>query len=175
MILTAIAAMSANRVIGKDGGLPWSIPEDFKFFKDKTTGHIMIMGRKTYDSLPNGPLPKRLHIVITRAEPASLNYPEGVIVVASIEAALAYLTHNESNLKAKWGDEAFIIGGGEIYRAMLPYTNKIYLTEIHQDIEGDTHFPPFSSSEFRETERLHRSGSPSFDFVTYERNNSTSA
>jgi dihydrofolate reductase len=165
MILSAIAAMASNRVIGTAGDLPWKIPEDFKFFKDKTMGHIMIMGRKTYDSFGGKPLPGRLHVVITRQK----NYfPEGVSVFNSIEDALAFCRTQT----AKWGEEIFIIGGGEIYSAMLPLTDRIYLTEIHREFPGDTRFPEFDKSVFRETERTPRTLPVPFDFVTYERKGS---
>lgn len=163
MKLSSIAAMAANRVIGKNGQLPWNIPEDFQFFKDKTMGHIMIMGRVTFESL-GGALPGRLHLVVTRKTDYQ---PEGAVVFSTIEQAVQYA---KTQLD-QWPDEVFIIGGGEIYTAMLPITNKIYLTEIHQDFEGDTKFPEFSKLEFKETERMTKTGPVPFDFVTYERMN----
>ena len=161
MILSAIAAMAKNRVIGQNGDLPWSIPEDFKFFKDKTTGHIMIMGRKTFESL-GGPLPNRLHVVITRQKDYAA---EGAHVFNTVEAALAFCRTQT----VKWGDEVFVIGGGEIYKEMLSITDRIYLTEIHQDFPGDAKFPEFSLKEFMETERRPRTQPVAFDFVTYQR------
>ena len=162
MILSAIAAMASNRVIGTNGDLPWKIPEDFKFFKDKTMGHIMIMGRKTYDSFGGTPLPGRLHIVITRQKDYA---PPGVHVFNTIDEALAF----SRTQVEKWGNEVFIIGGGEIYSAMLPVTNRIYLTEIHCEFPGDTRFPEFDKSVFREVARTSRTLPVPFDFVTYER------
>lgn len=163
MILSAIAATSANRVIGKNGDLPWRIPEDFKFFKDKTMGHIMLMGRKTFESLPNGrPLPGRLHVVISRRKDY---HPEGAHVFGTIDEAVAFCRTQTQ----KWGDEVFIIGGGEIFKEMLPVTDRIYLTEIHQNFEGDAFFPEFDKSVFQETERSPRSEPLPYDFVTYER------
>lgn len=161
MILSAIAAMAKNRVIGSNGDLPWRIPEDFKFFKDKTTGHMMIMGRKTFESL-GGPLPNRLHVVITRQKDYS---PEGAIVFHSVKEAVDYCRTQT----AKWGDEVFIAGGGEIYKEMLPITDRIYLTEIQKEFPGDAKFPEFSKTEFKEVERRHREQPVPFDFVTYER------
>lgn len=161
MIVSAIAAMASNRVIGVDGGLPWKIPEDFKFFKDKTTGHIMLMGRKTFESL-GGPLPNRLHVVITRQK----NYrPQGAEVFNTIDEALSYCRTQTT----KWGDEVFLIGGGEIYKEMLPHTDRIYLTEIHREFPGDAIFPKFDKTEFVEVERRARTEPVPFDFVTYER------
>jgi dihydrofolate reductase len=161
MILSAICAMASNRVIGKNGDLPWHIPEDFKFFKDKTTGHAMIMGRKTFDSLP-GLLPNRLHVVITRQKDYK---PEGAVVCATIDEAVAYCRTQTD----KWGEEVFIIGGGEIFKQMMPMTDRIYLTEIHVPYEGDAFFPEFDKSIFKETHRSHREQPVPFDFVTYER------
>lgn len=163
MILSAIAAMAANRVIGVNGDLPWKIPEDFKFFKDKTTGHIMIMGRKTFDSL-GGPLPNRLHVVISRQPGYD---PEGAHVFKNIGDALDYCQAQSDS--GAWPEEVFIIGGGEIYKQMLGSTDRIYLTEIQKEVEGDTHFPDFSEEDFEETERSHREKPVPFDFVTYER------
>lgn len=161
MILSAIAAMAANRVIGKNGDLPWRIPEDFKFFKDKTMGRIMIMGRKTFESL-DGPLPGRLHVVVTRQKEYR---PQGAHVFHSIPEALEFCKSQTET----WGDEVFIIGGGEIYKEMLPLTDRIYLTEIHLSYEGDARFPEFSTNEFQEVERRKRTEPVPFDFVTYER------
>jgi dihydrofolate reductase len=165
MILSAIAAMAKNRVIGKNGDLPWKIPEDFKFFKEKTSGHIMIMGRKTFESLGK-PLPKRLHVVVTRQKDYA---PEGALIARSVEHAVEIcraLLHGEKN---EWPEEVFIIGGGEIYREMLPVTDRIYLTEIQEAFDGDAKFPEFSKTEFSEIERSHRDQPVAFDFVTYER------
>jgi dihydrofolate reductase len=162
MILSAIAAMASNRVVGKNGDLPWRIPEDFKFFKDKTTGHIMIMGRKTFDSL-KGPLPKRMHIVVTRQKDYN---PEGAVVVHTIEEAL-------ETAKAQlglWPDEVFIIGGGEIWKQTMSIMDRIYLTEIKKPYEGDATFPEFDKNVFKEIERRPRTEPEPFDFVIYERN-----
>ena len=163
MILSAIAAMAANRTIGVNGDLPWRIPEDFKFFKDKTSGHIMIMGRKTFESL-GGALPKRLHVVITRQKDYE---PEGAHVFATIAEAIEFSQQQTDS--GAWPEEVFIIGGGEIYKQMLDSTDRIYLTEIQKDVDGDTKFPEFSDDDFEETERTHRSQPVPFDFVTYER------
>jgi dihydrofolate reductase len=163
MILTAIAAMAKNRVIGANGDLPWRIPEDFKFFKDKTTGHIMIMGRKTFESL-GGPLPNRLHVVITRQKDFD---PDGAHVFSTIGDALEFCS--EQTDSGAWPEEVFIIGGGDIYRQMLDSTDRIYLTEIQKEFEGDTKFPEFSADDFEEVARTHRTQPVPFDFVTYER------
>lgn len=161
MILSAIVAMASNRVIGKDGGLPWKIPEDMKFFRDKTMGRIMVMGRKTFESLGR-PLPGRLHVVITRRTDY---HPEGAHVFNDIDKAISFCRTKT----AEWGDEVFVIGGGDIFDATLAMTDRIYLTEIHRPYEGDARFPEFSRTEFREAERSSRTQPEPFDFVTYER------
>lgn len=126
----AIAAMSANRVIGKDGGLPWRLPEDLKFFRTVTTGHPIIMGRKTWDSLGR-PLPNRRNIVLSRAMPPV----EGAEVVRSVE---------ELDALGLTGD-VYVIGGAEIYRLLLPRCAAVYLTVLTAEAEGDAFFPPFET------------------------------
>jgi dihydrofolate reductase len=161
MIVSAIVAMASNRVIGKDGTLPWKIPEDMKFFRDKTMGHIMLMGRKTFESFGK-PLPGRLHVVVSRQKGYA---PAGAHVFHSCSEALEFCRSQT----AKWGDEVFLVGGGEIYKEMLPVTDRIYLTEIHVPFDGDARFPDFDHNDFAETERLKRTEPVAFDFVTYDR------
>src|SRR5690349_18925210 len=122
MIISHIAAMAENRVIGKNNDLPWRLPDDMKFFMQTTKGHHVIMGRKNYDSLHEKfkPLPHRTNIVVTRQK--KFNAP-GCTVVNSVEEAIEIARKNNE-------PEAFVIGGAEIYRLTLPYTNRIYLTEI---------------------------------------------
>ena len=162
MTLSAIAAMASNRVIGVEGDLPWSLPEDMKFFKEKTSGHIILMGRKTFDSFKGRLLPRRLHVVISRQPDYR---PEGVHVFASVNQALEFC----KTQTAQWGEEVFVIGGGEIYRSLLPSTDRVYLTEIHRSFSGDAKFPELPSNEFREVDRQPRQGDVPFDFVIYER------
>lgn len=155
--------MSENRVIGRKNDLPWHIPEDLEYFKKKTKGSIIIMGRKTFDSIKR-PLPKRLNIVITRD--VSFKAP-GTVCVKSLEDALE---HAHAEVKAgNWPDEIFIVGGAEIYRLSLPYLDRIYLTEIHAVVEGDTFFPPFNTNDFVEIDRQPCLGQPAFDFVVYQK------
>lgn len=161
MIVSAIAAMSSNRVIGKDGGLPWSLPDDMKFFRDKTIGHIMVMGRKTFESFGK-PLPKRLHLIISRRKDYQ---PEGAIVFSSVMDALTYC----KTKTGEWGDEIFIVGGGEIYKEALPFTNRIYLTEIKKEFDGHACFPEFNKSDFRESSRRPGKEEIPYDFVVYDR------
>lgn len=141
--VSAIAAMSQNLVIGKDNKLLWHIPEDFKHFKKTTMGKPVIMGRKTYLSLGK-PLPGRTNIVIT-SKPDEI---EGDVVLAStVEEALikAVEIAHETNV-----DEIFVIGGGQIYEAALPAIDRIYLTVINKDYEGDTFFPKLNAEEWSE-------------------------
>ncbi len=140
MKVVAIAAVSRNGVIGKNNDLPWNIPEDMKFFRDATRGHIVLMGRKTLDSLKN-PLPKRENAVITR----DVNFKkEGTTVFHSLESAI---THYKGDSKFK-DQILFVIGGEEIFRLSLTFLDEIWLTEIHQDIEGDVYFPNYQTGEF---------------------------
>ncbi|MGR5515887.1 type 3 dihydrofolate reductase [Vibrio harveyi] len=137
MIISMIAAMADNRIIGKDNQMPWHLPADFAWFKRCTMGKPVVMGRKTYESIGR-PLPGRLNIVISRDESLSI---EGVTTVTSIEQALDVAGEVE---------EVMIIGGGAIYAACLPMATKLYVTHIEAEIEGDTQFPDWGI-EFKET------------------------
>lgn len=160
MIVSHIAACSQNRVIGHEGKLPWHIPEDLKFFKDKTKGHILIMGRKTFESLGKA-LPKRYHIVISR-DP---NYTAPDIqVVQSYDQALELAKKELVN----WGgEEVFVTGGGEIYKQTINQADKIYLTLIHQNYEGDAFYPEVDEKLFKLVERIDRTNPVPFSFLTY--------
>ena len=166
MKISMIAAMDRNRVIGKDNDIPWHLPDDFKFFKDTTKHHHVLMGRKNYESLPHKfrPLPDRPNIIITRQK----TYPvSGAQVVSSLETALEVARNSEET-------EAFIIGGGEIYRLGLDVAETIYLTEIDGEIEGDVFFPFFDKAVWKEVDRRHHPADDrheyAFDFVIYEKN-----
>lgn len=141
MILTHIVAASSNRVIGAKGGLPWQISEDLQFFKQKTKNHLLIMGRKTFESLPKI-LPHRFHIVVSRTVTKS-DHPD-VLYVSNLDFAY----QEAARRTEKWGDEVFIIGGGEIFRQSLPQTDKIYLTSIEADYQGDAFYPEFNQDDF---------------------------
>ncbi len=162
MIFSQVAAMAQNRVIGKDNKLPWNLPEDMKFFREVTKGHILILGRKTFDSL-GGPLKGRLHVVITRQPLKSID--PMVIYVASFDEAILEI----KKVVSDWPEEIMIIGGGEIYRQTLPATNRIYLTVIEKDFEGDAHFPDFSEKDFTLVDRKQKKGPPPFSFRIYNR------
>ncbi|MGZ3781192.1 MAG: dihydrofolate reductase [Pseudobdellovibrionaceae bacterium] len=168
MILTHIAACSENHVIGVQGDLPWSLPEDMKFFRDTTKGHIMIMGRKTFDSFKGRTLPNRYHIVITR-NPSKENLHSSekspVVFVSSLEEAI----QQAQPLTAQWGEEVFIIGGGEIYKQSLPVANKIYLTLIHKEFPGDTYYPEIDDKVFTLINRRDVEVPIPFSFLTYLR------
>ena len=173
MILTHIVAVSKNRVIGNNGTLPWHISEDLKFFRDKTKNHIMIMGRKTFESLPHV-LPSRYHIVISR-NPTKTDHPD-VVHVTSIDAALEAAQKCMNHPTKNWGNEIFIIGGGEIFRQTMSQIDKIYLTQIDQDIDGDTFYPSLDERSFFLVEekpgitsgqRQEDRQLPSFSFLTY--------
>ncbi len=127
MKLVIIAAIARNRVIGKNGKLPWHIPEDLARFKQLTTGHTVIMGRKTFDSLDN-PLPSRVNIVITS------RVINGVKSYPSLEYALQTLKNEK---------EVFVIGGGRLFADALPHADELRLTLVERDVDGDTYFPPY--------------------------------
>jgi dihydrofolate reductase len=160
MTISMIAAMGRNRVIGREGNLPWHLPEDFRFFKRKTHGHPVIMGRKTFDSMGT-PLPGRHNIVITRS-------PELVIPGADVVHSLAEALQLAGDL-----DEIFIIGGSEIYRQGLEVADRIYLTLVDEEFEGDTFFPEFDEKDWEVTHREDHAADDqnphAFTFVTYQR------
>ena len=139
MKLTQIAAIGKNRELGKDNTLIWHFKEDMKFFREQTKGHIIVMGRKTFESLP-GMLPKRHHIVISRSNPS---LPEGVEVFSSIEDFI--------NAYKDVDEEIFVIGGAQIYAQMLPYSSRLLLTEIDKGYDADAFYPEFDSSLYQRT------------------------
>lgn len=141
--IVAIAAMDEGRVIGRDGDLPWRIPEDLKRFQQLTNGHTVLMGRKTYLSLPSKsrPLPGRTNIVCTR-DPSSLS---GEIGIQVVESAAQYLDKVRSGATKLATDLLWVLGGGEIYRQTLPFWDEIYLTFVKDSFEGDAFFPEFES------------------------------
>ena len=130
-MISIIAAVSKNGVIGVDNKLPWDLPEDLKRFKELTTGNVVIMGRKTYESIGK-PLPNRINIVVTRDKNF---FTPNVIVANSLDSAL---------LKAGGNKDIFIIGGGEIYKQSIGFADKLYITEVDMEVEGDTTFPTIS-------------------------------
>ena len=135
-MIIMIAAVAENNTLGKDNELVWHLPNDFKRFKALTSGHHIIMGRKTFESFPK-PLPNRKHIIITRQKKYQA---EGCIIVESIEEAINICPKDENS---------FIIGGGEIYTLGLPYTDKIEITRVHESFEADTYFPEINNKEWK--------------------------
>jgi len=167
LIISLIAALTQNRVIGRNNDLPWHLPDDMKYFMNTTKGHVVIMGRKNYDSLPVKfkPLKDRHNIVIS-------GNPEyratGVAVAGSWQAALS-----EASKYATGDSEIFVIGGAQIYAMALPFADRLYLTEIMTTLEGDTFFPPFSKGDWIENSRIHHPADGrhafAFDFVLYDK------
>lgn len=158
-MIILIAAAGNNNELGKDNDLLWHLPDDFKRFKALTTGHHIIMGRKTFESFPK-PLPNRTHVIITRSK--EYKAPEGCIVVDSLEKAMA---------SCPKGETIYIIGGGEIYRQSIAISDCIELTRVHESFEADTFFPPINpetwqlkGSSFHDKDEKH---AYAFTFETY--------
>jgi dihydrofolate reductase len=165
MKISLVVAVAGNGVIGKNNDLPWHLPDDMKFFMEKTKGHHVIMGRRNYESLPEKfrPLPNRVNIVVTRR--TDYEAP-GCSVVHSMNDAF--------NLaEANGEDEVMVIGGADIYRLALPYAHSLYITEIKASVNGDVYFPEFDKNKWKEVSRIpHGKDSRhayAFDFVLYQK------
>lgn len=158
--ISLIAALSENRVIGKEGKIPWYLSDDFRRFKERTTGHVIIVGRKTHESIGR-PLPSRTNIVITRDPSRAI---PGCVVVDSLDAALAKAHEVES-------EEIFVIGGGQIYAEALPKADRLYLTLVHAIMDGDAFFPEYSHifGKIAEEEEAEEGGYR-ITYLTLERN-----
>jgi dihydrofolate reductase len=158
--LSIIVALAKNCTIGVNNTLPWRCPEDLKRFKTLTMGHHMIMGRKTFDSIGK-PLPGRTTVVVTRNTNLEI---EGCIIAHSLAEAIAACAGDE---------EIFVVGGAELYRQAVSVADTLYFTEIQRNVEGDTHFPEFNHSAWRETSRDVRSQETpqplEYHFVTYRK------
>ncbi|ELR73555.1 Dihydrofolate reductase [Fulvivirga imtechensis AK7] len=160
-----IAAVAENNVIGKDNDLVWHLPDDMKFFMQKTSGHHVVMGRKNFESLPEKfrPLPNRTNIIMTRQPGLHI---QGAHVVNTLNDALDIAKKNKEK-------EAFIIGGGEIYQLAMDVADTMYITEVKGTFDGDAFFPEFDRSKWLEIERIHHSVDErheyAFDFVTYQK------
>ena len=139
-MIIMIAAVAENNALGKNNELVWHLPNDFKRFKAITTGHHIIMGRKTFESFPK-PLPNRTHVIITRQKDYN---PKDCIVVDSIEKALAVCPENETS---------FIIGGGEIYNLGIPFADQLEITKVHHSFEADAFFPEINSNDWKEVQK----------------------
>ncbi len=159
--ISIISALARNRVIGINNTLPWRLPEDLKYFKSLTIGHHILMGRKTYESIGK-PLLGRTTVIITRG-----NYPapEGVKIAHSLNEAVEVCGDDE---------EIFFVGGAELYVQALPLADRLYLTEIQVEVEGDAWFPAFDRNQWREVSRDHRHeelNGMEYHFVVYDRIN----
>jgi len=165
MRISQIVATTRNHVIGVDNDLPWHLPDDMQFFKEQTNGHHILMGRKNFESIPMKfrPLPNRVNIVLTRKTDYQA---EGIEVVHSIVSGIE-IAQNAGE------DELYVIGGAEIYAQTIEMTDRIYLTEIDAELEGDAYFPKIDKSNWVETSRKHHPADDrhqySFDFVIYDR------
>ena len=164
MTISIIAAIAENNVIGKDNDLIWHISEDLKRFKKLTSGHTIIMGRKTYESLPFKPLPNRKNIILSGK--TDLKF-KGAIVVTGIEDALK---------KCDGEEEIFICGGATIYKYFLPVSDKMYITKVYKEFEGDTFFPEINLDEWELIDKKDKEGENKktgeivkFSFLTYKR------
>lgn len=162
--VSIIAARARNHVIGAGNTIPWHIPDDFKHFKRTTMGKPLVMGRKTFESIGGKPLPGRPHIVVTRQ--ADMPPMDHVTYVSSLETAI------EMAKKIAWDtgmDEIFIAGGAQIYTAAMALTDRLYLTIIDRDFEGDAFFPPIDSQDWTETSRSGFTDPTPYDIVVLER------
>lgn len=161
-MLSIVVAISENNVIGKNNKLLWHIPEDMKRFKELTTGHTIIMGRKTFESIGKV-LPDRRHIILTRDSEYVVNN-ENVEIVNDINELDSYIDETEEN---------FIIGGAIIYNQLIKRANKVYMTKIHKVFDGDAYFPKLSETEWKEVERkqgLKNEKNPyDYEYITYVR------
>ena len=162
-MITIVAAAGQNNELGKDNDLIWHLPDDFKRFKELTTGHYIIMGRKTFESFPK-PLPNRTHIIITRDRTylpkVTPDQEQNIIVVHSLDQAL---------LKAASQETIFIIGGGEIYNLSMEVADRIELTRVHQRFEADTFFPEIDTSRWQKTSEIpHETDEKHLYRFTYE-------
>jgi len=166
MKIVLIAAFAQNSVVGINNTLPWHLPEDLKYFKRTTSGKAIIMGRKTYDSIGR-PLPNRTNIVITRNSEFKA---EGVQVVSNLQAAIDLA--KEVNF-INGVEEVMIIGGASIYKEALPQAERLYITHVHADVEGDAYFPEVDFSQWKESSRDDYTASEKnpydYSFVVYDK------
>ncbi|HLP81839.1 MAG TPA: dihydrofolate reductase [Nitrosomonas sp.] len=160
--ISLLVAMAKNRIIGQNNQLPWHLPADLKHFKSLTMGHVIIMGRKTYESIGKS-LPGRTNIVVTHQHQFNA---QDAMVVHSIDDALK-VSEKQASVS-----EIFVIGGEQLYRQTLPICQRIYITEIQRDFAGDTVFPEFDQANWQETERIQHvseSGDLQYHFVILDR------
>lgn len=173
MIVSLVAALASNRVIGVNNTLPWKLQEDLKYFRLLTEGHAVVMGRKTFDSIMargGRPLPKRENWVVSRSPASALKLPEGVRHANSLEAALKTLDQeNLASSACMDQEEVFVVGGGQIYEAALPLANRLYLTLIDHPVEGDAYFPEWKHLGFKMTSEDAKREPFAFRFTVWEK------
>lgn len=160
--ISIIVAIAKNRAIGKNNKLLWHIPDDLKRFKKLTSGQTIIMGKKTWESLPVKPLPNRRNIVIT-------DNPDD-----KFTDSLAVFSIDEAIEKSNYQDENFVIGGGSIYQQFMPHAQRLYITQVHQDFDGDIFFPDVNFDDWQEIEKSEvftNNDGLKYSFVTYQRKN----
>ena len=161
-MLSIIVAKAKNNIIGKENKLIWHLPEDLKHFKELTTGHTIIMGRKTFESLGRA-LPNRKHVVFSQNPDFKVD-DENVEIVHSMLQIQEYIENEEEN---------FVIGGAMIYNLLMPYVTKMYVTQINKDFEGDTFFPRIDENVWKEVSRekglKNEENNLDYEFITYER------
>lgn len=159
-MLSIIVAVAENNVIGKDNKLIWHLPEDLKRFKELTTGHTIIMGRKTFESLGRV-LPNRKHVILCNDMEMNVEN-ENVEILKDISMLDKYIESEEEN---------FVIGGATIYKLLMPYAKKLYLTKIHEEFEGDVYFPVINEEEWKEVERKQgikdEKNTYDYEYITY--------
>lgn len=160
-MISYLVAMDRNRVIGKDNDLPWSLPADLAYFKKKTTGHTIVMGRKTYESIGR-PLPNRKNVILTRDKNYSV---ANCTVIHSIEEALSLMRQEN--------DEYFVIGGSDLFIQFLPYVERMYITLLDEEFEGDTFFPNVDMSEWKliskEKGKKDENNHYDYEFLVYDK------
>ncbi|MGJ9456768.1 dihydrofolate reductase [Oceanobacillus sp. CF4.6] len=161
-MISLLVAMDKNHVIGLNNGMPWRLPKDLRFFKEKTTGNTIIMGRKTYNSM-GGALPNRENVVLTRSK---LEIPENVEVIDQLQIITEWNTNHPEK-------EYFIIGGGNIFNQVIDIADRMYITWIDESFEGDTYFPTFTEDEWHLTSKVkgERNDTNPYDyyFLQYDR------
>lgn len=165
MEIILVAAVAENNALGKDNAMIWHLPDDFKHFKNLTTGHFILMGRKTFESFPK-PLPNRTHLIISR----NTNYqvPENSFVFQSIEEAIQFAENQNQ-------EKLFVIGGGEIYKQTIDLATKLSITKVNGKFEADAFFPEINKNIWKSVEVVHHKTDEkhkyAFDIITYQRNN----
>jgi len=164
MDIVLVAAVAQNYALGKNNQMIWHLPNDFKHFKNLTTGHFILMGRKTFESFPK-PLPNRTHLIISRN--SNYQVPENCFVFSSIEEAILFAEKNKQ-------EKLFVIGGGEIYKQTIALATELSITEVHESFDADTYFPEIDQKFWKSVEvisnKIDEKHKYSFDIITYKRN-----